>query len=184
MISIHKICAKAIKSVKVYRCEPRSGLETQSFSSRDKEEVAGYAALMETIFASYEHLSLTENDIKQLHNILLKYSTKDERHRGQYKTLPNNVETFAPDGTSLGIVFETASPFDTPFQMSALVLETQEALVAELTHPLLVIGAFVVRFLAIHPFQDGNGRLSRTHDAPALALGLCLCPLRLAREHY
>jgi Fic family protein len=138
-----------------------SGLETRAFASRDEEEVAGYAALMETIFASFEHLTLTENHIKQLHGILLKHSTKDERHRGHYKTLSNNVEAFGPGGESLGIVFETTSPFDTPFQMAALVAETREALEGGSLHPLLLLAAFVVRFLAIHPFQDGNGRLSR-----------------------
>jgi Fic family protein len=138
-----------------------SGLGTQSFSSRDEEEVAGYATLMETIFASFEYMTLTENHIQQLHGILLKYSSKDERHRGRYKTLSNNVEAFGPEGESLGIVFETASPFDTPFQMAELAVETREALESGLIHPLMVIGSFVVRFLAIHPFQDGNGRLSR-----------------------
>jgi Fic family protein len=138
-----------------------SGIETHSFRSRDEEEVAGYAAVMETIFASWEHIPLTENHIKQLHGILLRYSSKDERHRGQYKTLSNNVEAFGPDGQSLGIVFETASPFETPFQMADLVSTTREMLETRSLHPLLVIGAFVVRFLAIHPFQDGNGRLSR-----------------------
>jgi Fic family protein len=138
-----------------------SGLETRAFASRDEEEVAGYAALMETVFASYEHLTLTENHIQQLHGILLKHSKKDERHRGRYKTLSNNVEAFGPEGESLGIVFETASPFDTPFQMTELAVQTREALDSGQLHPLLIIGAFVVRFLAIHPFQDGNGRLSR-----------------------
>ncbi len=138
-----------------------SGLGTHSFASRDEEEVAGYAALMETVFASFEHLPLTENHIKQLHGILLRHSTKDERHRGHYKTLANHVEAFGPDGESLGVVFETASPFDTPFQMAELVVETREAMESGQLHSLLVIAAFVVRFLAIHPFQDGNGRLSR-----------------------
>jgi len=138
-----------------------SGLETSSFRSRDEEEVAGYAALMETIFESFEHLTLTENHVKQLHGILLKHSSKDERHRGHYKTLPNHVEAFGPEGISLGVVFETSSPFDTPLQMAELVAQTRELLDAGAIHPLLVIGGFIVRFLAIHPFQDGNGRLSR-----------------------
>ena len=138
-----------------------SGLATRSFDSRDEEEVAGYASLMETIFASFEQLSLTENHLKQLHGILLKHSGKDERHRGYYKALPNNVEAFGPGGESLGVVFETASPFDTPFLMAALISETREALESGQIHPLLTLAAFVVRFLAIHPFQDGNGRLSR-----------------------
>ena len=138
-----------------------SGLETHPFRSRDEEEVAGYAAVMELIFASWEHMPLTENHIRQLHGILLRHSGKDERHRGHYKTVPNHVEAFGPDGQSLGIVFETASPFDTPFQMAGLVTWTRNALEAAILHPLLIVGVFVVRFLAIHPFQDGNGRLSR-----------------------
>ena len=138
-----------------------SGLETGSFRSRDEEEVAGYAALMETVFGSWEQISLTENHIKQLHGILLQYSAKDERHRGYYKALPNHVEAFGPDGESLGIVFQTDSPFETPFAMASLIAWTREALEDGGLHPLLVIGIFVVRFLAIHPFQDGNGRLSR-----------------------
>lgn len=138
-----------------------SGLETQSFRSRDEEEVAGYAALMETIFGSWENIPLTENHIRQLHGILLHPSRKDERHRGNYKNVPNHVEAFGPGGESLGVVFETASPFETPFQMTELIAWTRSALDAGNLHPLLVIGVFVVRFLAIHPFQDGNGRLSR-----------------------
>lgn len=138
-----------------------SGLETHSFRSRDEEEVAGYAALMEMIFENWEHIPLTENHIWQLHDILLRPSQKDQRHRGHYKTVPNHVEAFGPEGESLGVIFETASPFETPFQMTALLAWTRSALDDGVLHPLLVIGVFVVRFLAIHPFQDGNGRLSR-----------------------
>jgi Fic family protein len=138
-----------------------SRLEQKSFRSRDEQEVAGYAALMETVFSSYEVIPLTENYIKQLHGILLQYAAKDEYHKGAYKMIPNHVEAFDADGKSLGIVFATTSPFDTPFQMNRLVEETRLHLNEHVLHPLLVIGAFVVRFLAIHPFQDGNGRLSR-----------------------
>jgi Fic family protein len=136
-------------------------LNTQSFKSRDEEEVAGYAALMEVVFESWENIGLTENHIKQLHRTLLKYSYKDERHRGEYKTLPNHVEAFSPDGKSLGIVFETATPFETPYLMSELIDWTRQAVEDQDIHSLLIIAVFVVRFLAIHPFQDGNGRLSR-----------------------
>jgi Fic family protein len=138
-----------------------SRLDTQSFRSRDEEEVAGYAEAMERVFISYADIPLTENTIKQLHGMLLRHSGKDERHRGQYKTLPNHVEAFDADGKSLGIVFETATPFDTPRRMQELVEWTQAALADAALHPLLVIGVFTVVFLAIHPFQDGNGRLSR-----------------------
>jgi Fic family protein len=138
-----------------------SGLDVGSFRSRDEEEVAGYAELMELIFDSYTEMPLTENIIRQLHGILLKHSQKDERHRGQYKTMPNSVEAFDEDGRSVGVIFETATPFDTPRLMESLVAWTNEATEKSLHHPILVIAVFVVRFLAIHPFQDGNGRLSR-----------------------
>jgi Fic family protein len=138
-----------------------TGLEIRSFRSRDEQEVAGYAALMELLFESWAEIPLTENHIQQLHRVLLKYSEKDQRHRGRYKTLPTSVEAFDASGRSLGVIFETATPFDTPRLMEELVAWTHAALEAGEHHPLLVIGAFIVRFLAIHPFQDGNGRLSR-----------------------
>ena len=135
--------------------------DVQSFATRDEQEVAGYADTMQMIFASWQAIDLTENHIKQLHLELLKYSLKDERHRGEYKTLPNHVEAFDPDGRSLGVVFETATPFQTPDRMADLVAWTRQSLGDGELHPLLVIGVFVVTFLAIHPFQDGNGRLAR-----------------------
>lgn len=138
-----------------------SGIEIKAFSSRDEEEVAGYAAVMEMIFASNSEITLTENHLKQLHRELLQYSSKDERHRGEYKTHNNHVEAIGPDGESIGIVFETASPFDTPRLMGELVQWANDNLEGGELHKLIVIAIFVVVFLAIHPFQDGNGRLSR-----------------------
>jgi Fic family protein len=138
-----------------------TGLEIKTFASRDEEEVAGYAETMEAVFAHREEIALTENHIKQLHRDLLQYSSKDERHRGEYKTHDNHVEAFGPDGESIGIVFETATPFATPRLMSELVEWAQTNLENGELHKLIVIAVFVVVFLAIHPFQDGNGRLSR-----------------------
>lgn len=138
-----------------------SNLELKAFATRDEQEVAGYAEVMETIFAHADAIDLTENHIKQLHRDVLKYSEKDTRHRGKYKTLPNHVEAFGPDGKSIGVVFETATPFDTPRLMAELVTWAQSALRQKELHPLLCIAVFIVVFLAIHPFQDGNGRLSR-----------------------
>ena len=138
-----------------------ANVDVQSFATRDEQEVAGYADTMQMVFGSWQAIDLTENHIKQLHLELLKFSMKDERHRGEYKTLPNHVEAFDPDGRSLGVVFETAAPFETPGRMADLVAWTREALNDGGLHPLLVIGVFVVTFLAIHPFQDGNGRLAR-----------------------
>ena len=150
-----------------------SGLKTKSFRSRDEEEVAGYAELMEIIYEHWKEIPLSETYIKQHHGLLLKNSTKDDRHRGNYKTVPNNVDAFDEHGHNIGTVFKTASPFDTPFRMTALVDWTNTTLKDGAIHPLLVIGVFVLEFLAIHPFQDGNGRLSR-----------CLTTLLLLKTGY
>lgn len=138
-----------------------SNIEIKKFDTRDEQEVAGYADVMGMIFNSADHIDLTENHIRQLHGELLAYSTKDERHRGNYKTHPNHVSAFDADGKEVGVVFETASPFDTPRLMAELVTWTRDALERKALHPLLVIAVFTVAFLEIHPFQDGNGRLSR-----------------------
>lgn len=138
-----------------------ANIQIGSFATRDEQEVAGYADVMETIFGAYDAIPLTENHIQQFHRDLLAYSSKDERHRGSYKILANHVEAFDEEGKSLGVVFETATPFDTPQRMAELLawVATQEE--DGKLHPLLVIAIFVVVFLEIHPFQDGNGRLSR-----------------------
>ena len=138
-----------------------ANLDVRAFASRDEQEVAGYATVMETVFESADAIDLTENHLLQLHRDLLRFSDKDERHRGAYKTLPNHVEAFAADGRSLGIVFETATPSDTLRLMRELVDWVRAELSRKTLHPLIVIAVFVVVFLAIHPFQDGNGRLSR-----------------------
>lgn len=141
------------------------GLDVRTFQSRDEEEVAGYAHAMDLVYSNFAAITLTENHIKQLHYELLQHSSKDSRHRGEYKKHPNNVEAFDETGKSIGVIFETTMPFETPQQMTELVAWTTQALEtkdsSEALHPLLVIAMFAVRFLAIHPFQDGNGRLSR-----------------------
>ena len=138
-----------------------ANLEIKSFETRDEQEVAGYADVMETVFQSWAEIPITENHIKQLHRDLLAHSQKDERHRGNYKTNSNSVAAFDETGKQVGIVFETATPFDTPKLMEELVEWTREAFEDKTLHPLLVIAIFIVVFLEIHPFQDGNGRLSR-----------------------
>jgi Fic family protein len=136
-------------------------LQVQKFSTRDEQEVAGYAELMNTIFQHFNDISLSENFIQQLHGQLMKYSDKDQWHKGAYKQLPNHMVATDADGQQVGVVFETASPFETPEKMRELVEWTQQALNEGRLHPLLVIAIFILCFLAIHPFQDGNGRLSR-----------------------
>jgi len=134
-------------------------LNIKAFATRDEQEVAGYAEVMETVFQSWADIPLTERHLKQLHRDLLRYSEKDERHRGEYKTLRNDVAAFDSDGKM--IVFETATPFDTPRKMSELLAWLEDVRANNRQHPLLIVAVFTVVFLAIHPFQDGNGRLSR-----------------------
>ena len=138
-----------------------SNLQIQKFCSRDEQEVAGYAMVMEMVFTSWQDIALTENHIKQLHRDLLVYSEKDAWHRGSYKTSTNSVVAFDENGKQLGVVFETATPFDTPRLMTELVTWFNEERGSGRVHPLLLIGIWAVVFLEIHPFQDGNGRLSR-----------------------
>jgi Fic family protein len=138
-----------------------ANLEIKRFSSRDEQEVAGYAEVMETVFHAWADIPITENYIKQLHRDLLRHSEKDERHRGDYKKLRNDVGAFDAAGKLIGIVFETATPFDTPRRMTDLVQWLNDARELKRIHPLLIVAVFIVTFLEIHPFQDGNGRLSR-----------------------
>lgn len=138
-----------------------SNLAIQSFETRDEQEVVGYAELMDLVYSSWQDIPFNENHVKQLHQILLRHSEKDSRHRGQYKTNSNSVAAFDEDGVQIGIVFETASPFDTPRLMVELLTWVNDERDKALLHPLLIIAIFVVVFLEIHPFQDGNGRLSR-----------------------
>jgi Fic family protein len=138
-----------------------SNLEIKSFTTRDEQEVAGYAEVMDLVFQSFSEIAISENHIRQLHRDLLRYSEKDGWHRGGYKTSSNSVAAFDEAGKQIGIVFETASPFETPRRMSGLVAWVQAAEAGKRLHPLLIIAIFVVVFLEIHPFQDGNGRLSR-----------------------
>ncbi|MGJ8676283.1 MAG: Fic family protein [Akkermansiaceae bacterium] len=138
-----------------------ANIKIEKFTSRDEQEVAGYAKVMDLIFDSWEFLNVDENHLLQLHSTILSYSTKDKRHRGAYKTLDNHVAAFDEHGKQIGIVFETSNPFDTPNHMQELLEWERASRQSNELHSLLRIGIFIVRFLAIHPFQDGNGRLSR-----------------------
>ncbi|GMO67547.1 MAG: Fic family protein [Rickettsiales bacterium] len=138
-----------------------SHIDKKSFKTRDEQEVLGYAEVMNIIFDNYNDIELTDNYIKQLHKILLQYTDKDERHRGEYKTISNSIVAYNSNGEEIGIVFETATPYETPLKMAELLEWTNKNIKENYIHPLIVIGIFIVIFLAIHPFQDGNGRLSR-----------------------
>ena len=159
--SSNRIEGNKLSDEEVEKLLSRISINRKSFKSRDEEEATGYAKLMDTVFDNYSIIPLSENYIKQLHQTLLQFVSKDERHRGEYKKLPNSVAAYDVDGKEIGIIFETASPFDTPRYMQELIDWTQRNLNDPYYHPLIIIGLFIVHFLAIHPFQDGNGRLSR-----------------------
>lgn len=137
------------------------GISIERFADRDKQEVKGYFELLQNVFNSWESLSFNESLIKHFHKELLKYVEKDKLHRGEYKKTENKVHMIDEAGKSIGILFDTTPAYLTPSSMQELVEWTKQSLKERKYHPLLVIGNFLVEFLQIHPFQDGNGRLSR-----------------------
>jgi len=140
---------KLLRSVKISKLE-----------KREEQEVVGYYEALEIILEHYRDIPLTESYLHQLHGMLLKHSHKDRSHKGRYKGLSNRVVANYPDGTQRTI-FRTTEPHLTASEMEALLLWTNERLGAQDLHPLLIVSAFVYEFLSIHPYQDGNGRLSR-----------------------
>jgi Fic family protein len=137
------------------------GLSMQKFKDRDKQEVRGYFDLLANVFESYKSIPFAESTIKFFHRELLKYSEKDELHRGEYKKDENKVAMVSPTGEPIEILFDTTVPWLTPKEMQELVEWTQTAFLEKSAHPLIIISNFLVEFLHIHPFTDGNGRLSR-----------------------
>lgn len=137
------------------------GLAIQKFADRDKQEVQGYFELLKNIFDAWQGIKFSENSIKHLHQELLKYVDKDKLHRGEYKKGENRVEMVDPQGRRIGVLFDTTPAYLTPKYMQELVEWTKQALENKTYHPLLLVGNFLVEFLSIHPFTDGNGRLSR-----------------------
>jgi Fic family protein len=138
-----------------------NGLNIQRFADRDKQEVQGYYELLENIFNSWKNLKFNESSIKYFHKELLKYSEKDQGHLGNYKFGENKVVAYDAEGREVGVIFDPTVPHLVPKEMSELLEATNMYFKEKRYHPLLVIANFVVEFLKIHPFQDGNGRISR-----------------------
>ena len=134
------------------------GISIQKFTDRDKQEVRGYYELLSNIFETYGSIPFSESIIKFFHQELLKYADKDKLHRGEYKKTENKVAVL---GDETKIIFDTTPAYLTPKEMQELTEWTQKAIAEKHFHPLLVIANFLVQFLKIHPFEDGNGRLSR-----------------------
>lgn len=137
------------------------GISIHKFSDRDKQEVKGYYELLNNVFDAWKSIKFSESAIKHFHKELLKYVEKDKLHRGEYKKRDNKVEMIDAAGKRIGVLFNTTPAYLTPKEMQELIEATQEAFKEKKLHPLLIIVNFLVVFLNIHPFQDGNGRLSR-----------------------
>ncbi len=137
------------------------GLVIQKFAARDRQEVQGYYELLTNVLDSWQTIKFSESSIKHLHNELLKYAEKDQRHKGNYKTGENRVDMTDAEGKVLATLFNPTPAYLTPKEMQELVDWTDKQLKIRKHNPLLVVGNFLVEFLNIHPFQDGNGRLSR-----------------------
>ena len=135
-------------------------LKVNKLENRDEQEVIGYYDVLELIFDNAEDIHLTENYIMQLHTVLLRYSTKDSGQKGAYKKVSNKVVASYLDGTQR-VIFNTTEPYLVQKEMQELLSWTNKRLENLEYHPLLVVGLFIYEFLSIHPFHDGNGRLSR-----------------------
>ncbi len=136
------------------------GFKGKCPKSRDEQEVAGYADLIGRIFDSWKTIKLTEDWILQFHSILLKFSDKDRVHKGKYKSAPNTVVMMNEKGEQV-VLFEPTPPYLVEAEMRSAIEWANQELTSGETHPLLVIANFIFEFLAIHPFSDGNGRVSR-----------------------
>jgi Fic family protein len=137
------------------------GLSVSKFADRDSQEVQGYLETLQNVFDGYPTLPLREGIITALHGQLLKYSAKDELHRGSYKKKENAVGVPGPDGKIARIMFKTTPAFLTSKEIQELTDWTNNALEKKRFHSLLITANFIVEFLKIHPFEDGNGRMSR-----------------------
>ena len=133
-------------------------IDNTKLIDRDSQEVVGYFEVLDLISASYENISVTESHIKSLHNSLMKYSAEDEWHKGNYKLHTNAVEASFPDGTRQIIFQTTEAGFATEDAIRALLNWYNSEMEV---HTLIKVASFVYDFLSVHPFQDGNGRLSR-----------------------
>ena len=129
-------------------------------TTREQQEVLGYYETLQIILDNYKDIDISERYIHQLHGILLKHSSKDQGHKGNYKNQSNQVVANYPDGTRR-IIFKTTEPAMTSKEMEELLLWTNQRFEKADMHPVLITSAFVYEFLSIHPYQDGNGRLSR-----------------------
>lgn len=127
--------------------------------NRDEEEIAGYRDALNVIHESFEYIPITPNYILQLHGILYSHSTK-RAIGGTFKTVQNYISATDEQGKSVSI-FTPLSPYETPIAIEQICNELNSALAHKEIDPLILIPTFIHDFLCIHPFLDGNGRMSR-----------------------
>ncbi|TYG34657.1 Fic family protein [Lonepinella koalarum] len=127
-------------------------------SNRSEQEIVGYREVLNTIHENYEYIGINPNYILQLHQLL--YSFTNERMGGQYKNQDNSIAEIKEDGSSI-IRFKPTSAFETPQAIQDLCTAYNQAVKDDIYDPLLLSGLFILDFLCIHPFNDGNGRMSR-----------------------
>lgn len=126
--------------------------------NRAEEEIAGYRDVLNTIHANHDEIPLRPNIILQLHRDLYKFNTAT--YGGQYKSVDNVIAEEDSEGNRF-IRFQPVSAWEVPESVEKLCSEFNNAIARELIDPLLAIPMFVLDFLCIHPFNDGNGRMSR-----------------------
>lgn len=126
--------------------------------NRDEKEIMGYRDVLNIIHENFEYIPITPSYILQLHNYLYKYS--DSSFGGKFKNFQNYIVANHQDGSS-EVLFTPLSPMETPIAMEWLCETFNKAIEEEKIEPLLLIPAFIKDFLCIHPFNDGNGRMSR-----------------------
>jgi len=136
-------------------------MRIKKFRTRDEQEVVGYLETLALVFNNYAEILIKESSILYLHRNMLKYSDKDARHKGQYKFGSNRVEAKDQSGNIIGVIFDPTPPHLVPKEMHELLDWYAWAKLESNKHPLILAANFLFEYLAIHPFQDGNGRTSR-----------------------
>lgn len=126
--------------------------------TRDEQEIAGYRDVLNVIHESFDAIPLTQNYILQLHKML--YSHMNNPMAGKTKSVQNYISATCPDGHSVTL-FTPLSPFETPEALDKICEEFNRVIGNMEVEPLIAIPIFIHDFLCIHPFNDGNGRMSR-----------------------
>ena len=125
---------------------------------RGEKEIKGYRHVLNVIHENFDYVPIRKNYILQLHKML--YQFTEERFGGRFKDTPNEIDMVYPDGRAV-LLFKPLEPFETPYAVEKICEEYDKAINTYGIDPLIAIPVFILDFLCIHPFNDGNGRMSR-----------------------